>query len=38
MTRLTKTLLALGLINGALHAQTAVSGQALGVAVRTLAA
>ncbi|HXG96153.1 MAG TPA: choice-of-anchor P family protein [Gemmatimonadales bacterium] len=37
MTRLTKTLLALGLINGALHAQTAVSGQALGVAVRTLA-
>ncbi|PYP38701.1 MAG: hypothetical protein DMD48_08890 [Gemmatimonadetes bacterium] len=37
MTRLTKTLLALGLINGALHAQTAVSGQALGAAVRTLA-
>ena len=27
----------MGLINGALHAQTAVSGQALGVAVRTLA-
>ncbi len=37
MTRLTQTLLALGLINGALHAQTAVSGQALGASVRTLA-
>lgn len=37
MTRLTKMLFALSLITGALHAQTAVSGQALGVAVRTLA-
>jgi hypothetical protein len=37
MTRLTQTLLALGLISGTLHAQTAVSGQALGASVRTLA-
>ena len=37
MTRLTKTLLALGLVHGALHAQTAISGQALGAAVRTVA-
>jgi hypothetical protein len=37
MIRLTQTLLALGLISGALHAQTAVSGQALGASVKTLA-
>jgi hypothetical protein len=37
MTRLTQTLLALGLISGTLHAQTAVSGQALGASVKTLA-
>lgn len=37
MTRLTRMLFALSLITGALHAQAAVSGQALGVAVRTLA-
>jgi hypothetical protein len=37
MTRPTTVLLALGLINGVLHAQTPISGQALGVAVRTAA-
>lgn len=37
MIRLTKMLLALALIGGALHAQTSVSGQALGAAVRTIA-
>jgi hypothetical protein len=35
MTRLTAILSALGLIAGALQAQTSVSGQALGAAVRT---
>lgn len=35
ITRLTKTLLALCLVNGALHAQTVVSGQAVGAAIRT---
>jgi len=35
MTRLTKLLLTLGLSAGALQAQTPVSGQALGAAVRT---
>jgi hypothetical protein len=35
MTRLTAILSALGLIAGALEAQTSVSGQALGAAVRT---
>ncbi len=35
MPRLTKLVVALGLVAGALHAQTPVSGQALGVAVRT---
>ncbi|OLC37280.1 MAG: hypothetical protein AUH81_06565 [Candidatus Rokubacteria bacterium 13_1_40CM_4_69_5] len=35
MTRLTKLLLTLGLIAGALQAQTSVSGQALGAAVST---
>jgi hypothetical protein len=37
MTRLTTTLLALILVHGTLPAQTAVSGQALGVAVKTSA-
>ena len=37
MTRLTKLLLGLGLIAGTLQAQTSVSGQAVGAAVRTLA-
>lgn len=37
MTRLAKLLLALGLINGVLHAQTSVSGRAAGAVVRTLA-
>jgi hypothetical protein len=37
MTRLTQTFLALALISGTLHAQTAVSGQALGASVKTLA-
>jgi hypothetical protein len=37
MTRLTTILLALGCIAGTLHAQTAVSGQALGASVKTLA-
>jgi hypothetical protein len=35
MTRVTKVVVALGLVAGALHAQTPVSGQALGAAVRT---
>src|SRR2546426_9218017 len=37
MTRVTKVVVALSLVAGALHAQTPVSGQALGAAVRTLA-
>jgi hypothetical protein len=37
MARVTTILLALGLIPGALRAQTSVSGQALGAAVRTAA-
>jgi hypothetical protein len=37
MTRLTQTFLALALISGTLHAQTAVSGQAIGASVKTLA-
>jgi len=37
MTRLTQTFLALALFSGTLHAQTAVSGQALGASVKTLA-
>jgi hypothetical protein len=35
MTHVTKVVVALSLVAGALHAQTPVSGQALGVAVRT---
>ncbi len=35
MTRVTKVVVALSLVAGALHAQTPVSGQALGAAVRT---
>jgi hypothetical protein len=37
MTRVTKVVVALSLVAGALHAQTPVSGQALGAAVRTAA-
>ena len=36
MTRVTKVVVALSLVAAALHAQTPVSGQALGAAVRTL--
>jgi hypothetical protein len=37
MTRVTKVVVALSLVAGALHAQMPVSGQALGAAVRTAA-